>query len=264
MAPVTTFPPPFLGTPGMLQEVLFRSAECNWWSYPLLTCSPSTVLESSQLPQCYQTFFPCSSDLEKNNPPQKPKCMCTKTELQLFSLPLLHLWTGGLIQSLLLALHSLISFLRGLPGLPNCLDRYFRPTQQSRHILTCSGALNSGLVVRPCSSLGQKGRTYAIPVWVSSPFCVCWESNLGAEGYDIGVQGTTSSQNHLEAAAALEQFEFETALALSKTADEEARAAASSEDTAIARAKRLSLQPVCCGGKAEALSYKLWDTDRCE
>lgn len=62
--------------------------------------------------------------------------------------------------------------------------------------------------------------------------------------------------------AALEQFEFETALALSKTADEEARAAASSEDTAIARAKRLSLQPVCCGGKAEALSYKLWDSDR--
>jgi hypothetical protein len=76
------------------------------------------------------------------------------------------------------------------------------------------------------------------------------------------VQGATSSQGPLEAAA-LEQFEFETALALSRTADEEARAAASSEDTAIARAKRLSLEPVCCGGKAEALSYKLWDTDRC-
>eukprot|EP00884_Botryococcus_braunii_P009129 jgi/Botrbrau1/18217/Bobra.53_1s0074.1 len=101
------------------------------------------------------------------------------------------------------------------------------------------------------------GVQYATSPQTPSPFA---RLSSSAASLPLSV-GTTSSQGHLEAAAALEQFEFETALALSKTAEEEARAAASSEDTAIARAKRLSLQPVCCGGKAEALSYKLWDTD---
>lgn len=55
------------------------------------------------------------------------------------------------------------------------------------------------------------------------------------------------------------------AVALSESASEadQARAVEGQEATDMLRAKQLSLSMAASGGAAEALSFKLWDTDWC-